>query len=137
MESTNYWICILSICMCQIFKISFHWQKVKTSWLGKNIRVFSWTLKPFNILSIWIFSPFFKFDIENMYHLRFYQLYLIFFIEYHELMKMFSLSLKIGGGGVESESEKNIRLRFQKQFGPIVCRLSPSNYVETWLPGLS
>ena len=48
---------------------------------------------------------------------------------------MFSLSFKIGGGGVESE--KNIRLRFQKQFGPIVCPLSPSNYVETWLPGLS
>ena len=59
----------------------------------------------------------------------------LFFIEYHELINSFLLPFKIGGGAIESK--KHIQKRFQKQFDLIVSPLSPSNYVETWLPGLS
>ena len=69
--------------------------------------------------------------LKNFYHLRYFPHFYFFFIEYHELMKSFSLIFKIGGGGIKSESGKNIQITFQKQVGFIVCPLSPSNYVET------
>ena len=177
MESKNYWICILSIWMYEILKISFHCQKVKiNSRLWRSIFVVYKTMKQITIQSFhirlstnkiksivvaplhwtniykrvcWIINSNFHDigqnfgsslcrpnDIEDIYHLRFYHLFFdLFFIEYHEVINSFLLPFKIGGGGIESK--KHIQKRFQKQFDLIVSPLSPSNYVETWLPGLS
>ena len=55
MESTNYWICILSIWMYEILKISFHCQKVKiNSRLWRSIFVVYKTMKQITIQSFHI-----------------------------------------------------------------------------------